>query len=118
GLVLVGAGLLHVAGVTAFISTPVLVGFKAGMGLLIASSQLGKLLGVTFTNEGFLRNIRTAMRQLDTANGRTVLLALGTVVLLLALRRLVPAVPGPLVAVAVGIGAQIAFDVHAHGVAL
>jgi SulP family sulfate permease len=118
GLVLAGAGLLRIAGVTAFISTPVLVGFKAGMGLLIASTQLGKVLGVPFTNEGFLRNIREAVRQLDDAHGRTVLLAFGTVLLLLALRRFVPGVPGPLVAVSVGIFAQVAFDVHAHGVAL
>ena len=118
GIVLVVAGALRLGGVTAFISTPVLVGFKAGMGLLIASSQLGKLLGVPFSNEGFLRNIRQAVRQLDSASGRTIVLSILTVVVLLGLRRFAPSVPGALVGVAIGIAAQILFVVEAHGVSL
>lgn len=46
GLLLGGAGLLPLGFLADFISAPVLAGFKAGTGLLIAAGQLGKLLGV------------------------------------------------------------------------
>src|SRR5215203_5869129 len=43
---LAAAGLLRLGFLADFISSPVLAGFKAGMGLVIAASQLGKVLGV------------------------------------------------------------------------
>jgi SulP family sulfate permease len=50
---LAAAGLLRLGFLAEFISAPVLAGFKAGMGLVIAASQLGKVLGVPVEGESF-----------------------------------------------------------------
>jgi MFS superfamily sulfate permease-like transporter len=102
--VLLGAaGLLRLGFLADFISSPVLAGFKAGMGLVIAASQLGKVLGVNVTGDHFFAQVWSALTQLGEANPATVALALGSLAVLLALRRWARAVPGPLVVVVAGI---------------
>src|SRR5918994_5937365 len=46
GILLLAAGVLRLGFMADFIPAPVLAGFKAGTGLLIAAGQLGKILGV------------------------------------------------------------------------
>jgi SulP family sulfate permease len=47
GVLLIGASVFKLGFIADFISQPVLAGFKAGTGLLIAVGQLGKVLGST-----------------------------------------------------------------------
>jgi MFS superfamily sulfate permease-like transporter len=77
GGLLAAAGLLRLGFLADFISSPVLAGFKAGMGLVIAASQLGKVLGVPVEGDGFFATVWSALRQLGDANPATVALALG-----------------------------------------
>ena len=118
GLILILAGALRLGFLTNFISVPIMVGFKAGMGLMIASSQLAKLLGVPSGGGGFLQNIVSAVAQLGEANRATVLMSLVTILPLFVLQRRVPRVPAALVGVALGIGAAAAFGLDARGVEL
>ena len=118
GAILVAAGLLRLGFLADFISAPVLAGFKTGMGLVIAASQLGKVLGVPDQGHSFFGDIWSAVRQLGDANPATVALALGALAVLLALRRWAPMVPGPLLVVALGIALVSLADLEAHGVAL
>jgi SulP family sulfate permease len=118
GLLLAAAGLLRLGFLADFISSPVLAGFKAGMGLVIAASQLGKVLGVPVESGSFLTQVRSALAQLGEANPATVALALGGLAVLLALRRWAPKVPGPLVVVAIGIALVASTDLEGRGVAL
>ena len=53
GAALVAASLLKLGFVANFISTPVLTGFKAGIGLVIVLDQVPKLLGIHFTKHSF-----------------------------------------------------------------
>src|SRR3954468_24242118 len=53
GALLVLARLLRLGFVADFISTPVLTGFKAGIGLVILLDQAPKLLGVHVVKSGF-----------------------------------------------------------------
>jgi sulfate permease, SulP family len=115
---LVAGGLLRVGFLAEFISSPVLAGFKAGMGLVIAASQLGKVLGVPVEGGNFFAQVWSALRQLGEANPATVALALGSLAVLLALRRWAPAVPGPLVLVVLGIILIELTDLASRGVAL
>jgi SulP family sulfate permease len=101
-----------------FISLPVLAGFKVGTGLVIAASQLGKVLGVPVTGDNFFEKTWSALTQLDDANRATVGLAAATIGGLLVLREFVPRVPGPLVGVVLGILAVRAFDLVDDGVAV
>ena len=103
GGILAIAGLLRMGFLADFISSPVLAGFKAGMGLVIAASQLGKVLGVPVEGDTFFAKVWSALGQLGDANAATVALALGGLAVLLALRRWAPMVPGLLVVVVLGI---------------
>jgi sulfate permease, SulP family len=118
GGILVAAGLLRLGFLADFISSPVLAGFKAGMGLVIAASQLGKVLGVPVEGDGFFAKVWSALRQLGDANPATVVLALGGLAVLLALRRWAPKVPGPLVVAVAGIAVAALTDLEGRGVAL
>src|SRR4051794_16089991 len=57
GAVLVLASLLRLGFIANFISEPVLIGFKAGIALVIVLDQLPKLLGVHFPKGTFLHNL-------------------------------------------------------------
>jgi sulfate permease, SulP family len=118
GGMLVAGGLLRLGFLADFISSPVLAGFKAGMGLVIAASQLGKVLGVPVEGDGFFAKVWSALRQLGDANPATVALALGGLAVLLALRRWAPKVPGPLVVAVAGIALVALTDLEDRGVAL
>jgi sulfate permease, SulP family len=118
GGILAVAGLLRLGNLADFISTPVLAGFKAGMGLVIAASQLGKVLGVPVEGDDFFAKVWSALQQLGDADPATVTLALGALAVLLALRRWAPMVPGPLVVVVLGIALVSLTDLGQRGVAL
>jgi SulP family sulfate permease len=115
---LLAAGLLRLGFLADFISSPVLAGFKAGMGLVIAASQLGKVLGVPVEGQEFFAKVWSALRQLGDANPATVALTLGGLAVLLALRRWTPKVPGPLVVAVAGIALVALTDLEGRGVAL
>jgi SulP family sulfate permease len=118
GVVLLAAGLLRLGFVADFISDSTLAGFKAGMGLVVIVDQLGRVLGVTVTGDNFFEKAWSALRQLPDASATTVALAVTSIVALLLLARLAPALPASLLVVAAGIGAVALLNLDQHGVAL
>ncbi len=118
GILLALLGLLRLGFLANFISLPTLTGFKFGMGLLIASSQLGKLLGIPFESSGFLRNIFSALQQWQDISLPTLVVSLTTVAMMLALARWAPRLPAALVAVVLGIVVMALTNLEARGVAL
>ena len=118
GAILLVAGVLKLGFLADFISAPVLAGFKIGTALVIMTGQLGKLLGVPIEGDSSIAKVRSAISQLDAANGATVVLAGATIIGLLALRRFAPRIPGALVAFAGGIVAVAVLDLSSEGVEL
>lgn len=118
GTTMVLAGLLRLGFLAEFISQPVLVGFKTGAGLFIASGQIGKILGVAVPGGDFFEQLANAILRLPAAHPATVALGVGSIALLLAIRRWAPRVPGPLVVVVLGIAAAQALGLAARGVAV
>jgi len=57
GAILILASVLRLGFVANFISEPVLVGFKAGIGLVIVLGQVPKILGIHFAKGSFFHNI-------------------------------------------------------------
>jgi len=104
GLINVGASLTKLGFVADLISKPVRVGYLAGLAITIFVGQLPKLFGFSVVGDGLLREADAFLDGL----GQTNLWALGIgvfcLVIILALRRWKPRVPGILVAVAVAIG--------------
>ncbi len=120
GLILVAARVLRLGAIIENISEATMSGIKAGVGLTVAASQLPKLLGVPGDPDatGFFHVLNGVLRQVGDANGATVVLSIVSRRALLAMGRLVPRVPGPLIVVAAGI-ALIAFTgLRDRGVAL
>ena len=87
GAAMLLAGLLRLGFLAEFISQPVLVGFKTGAGLFIASGQLGKILGVSVPSGDFFEQVAGAVARAPAAHLPTLVLGLGSIALLLALRR-------------------------------
>jgi MFS superfamily sulfate permease-like transporter len=82
-----GAGVLRLGFMADFISSPVLAGFKAGVGLLIAAGQLGKVLGVPQEGDSFFARIGSVLSQLGDISWPTFALAAVSIAILLAFRR-------------------------------
>jgi high affinity sulfate transporter 1 len=119
GVILLVAGAFNLGFLADFISLPVLAGFKAGTGLLIISGQLGKALGIEQSGDNFFQKTWSAITHLQDADGRTTLLAVLTLALLVAIKLWAPrAFPGALVAVALGIVLSRMLDLEEKGVAV
>jgi sulfate permease, SulP family len=116
GLLLMIASLLRLGFVADFISEPVLVGFKAGIAVVIFIDQLPKLIGVHFAKGEFFYNVLRILEGLPRTSTTTALVAAIALVALIVLRRFVPRVPAPLVVVICAVAASKLLDLHAHGV--
>ena len=116
GALLIGASMLRLGFVASFISTPVLTGFKAGIGLVIVLDQLPKLFGIHITKAGFFRDILSIVQHIPETS--LITLAIGVVALLalLVMERIKPHSPAPLVVVAAGIAVSWLFGLSALGV--
>jgi SulP family sulfate permease len=104
--------------VSEFLSRPILTGYVFGSGIIIVVSQLESLFGLDIDTDLFTTDIGAVVRNLGDAHGLTTVIGLSTVVLVLALRRFLPQVPAPLVAVVLGILLVAIFDLDEEGVAV
>ena len=116
GVVLVLAALLRLGFVANFISEPVLIGFKAGIGLVIVLDQVPKLLGIHFPKGTFFHNVLAIIRGLPDASVATVAVGAAMVLILVSIEHWFPRAPAPLVAVGSGIAGVSLFGLQAFGV--
>jgi high affinity sulfate transporter 1 len=103
GAILVLASLLRLGFVANFISEPVLVGFKAGIGLVIVFDQVPKILGIHFARGTFIQNLLSLFNAVPSTSPTTLLLGIVMIALLVGFERFAPRAPAPLIAVAIGI---------------
>ncbi len=118
GLLLILAGILRLGFLANFISTPVLAGFKAGIGVVILVGQIGKALGFSVPKGGFVETVLETIRGLDEANGAAILIALLVLAILVLLPRFNRSLPAALVAVAAAIMAAFMLNRAGAGVKL
>lgn len=105
GVLLLAARILRLGAVVENINQATIIGLKVGVGLTVAAAQLPKLLGVADDPHatGFFHLIWSALKQFGQVNASTVALSVASIVILLAMSRYLPAIPGPLVVVTLGI---------------
>ena len=115
---LVLASLLRLGFIADFISEPVLVGFKAGIGVVIVLDQVPKILGIHFPRGSFFLNVVAIARGVPEASLITVAVGMATIALLVGIERFLPRVPAPLIAVAAGIIGAHVLGLHTHGLEL
>jgi SulP family sulfate permease len=118
GVFLILASLLRLGFLADFISLPVLTGFKAGIGVVIFVSQLGKVLGLSIPSGSILHTLGSILINVDQINWPTVVLAAFTLAILIILPRFVPRIPAALVAVVFGIVLSALFDLTQLGISL
>ena len=118
GAILVAASVLRLGFVANFISEPVLVGFKAGIGVVIVLDQVPKLLGVHVPKLPFFRKLVATAAHVPDASAATLAVAVFTIVVLVVLERFARRVPAPLVAVAAGIAGAAFLGLKERGVEL
>jgi len=115
---LVLASLLRLGFIADFISEPVLVGFKAGIGVVIVLDQVSKILGIHFPRGPFFHNVVAIARGIPEASLTTLAVGLAMIAILVGIERLFPRASAPLIAVAAGIIGVRILGLHAHGVEL
>jgi len=118
GAMLVLASILRLGFVANFISEPVLIGFKAGIGVVIVLDQVPKILGVHFARGTFVQNLFSTVHGIPKTSLATLAVGILMILLLVAMEHFVPKAPAPLLAVAAGIAGAYFLNLHAHGVEL
>jgi len=118
GAILLIARLMRLGFVANFISTPVLTGFKAGIGLVIVLDQVPKLLGIHITKQGFFADALSISQHLPDTSLITLAVAVATFAVLIGMEKLWPHSPAPLVAVGGSIAASWFFGLKAAGVSV
>src|SRR5215510_5188706 len=116
GVLLLLASALRLGFIADFISTPVLTGFKAGIGFVIVLDQVPKLLGIHISKQGFFRDIVSVAQHVPETSLLTLAIAVATLLLLAGMERRWPHSPAPLVAVGGGIAVSWIVGLQALGV--
>ncbi len=96
GAALVLACLLRLGFLANFISEPVLVGFRAGIGVVIVVDQVPKILGIHFPRGTFVQNVLSSVHNLPKTSLATLIVGLTVIVILLGMERFMPKLPAPL----------------------
>lgn len=102
GLILLVAGFFRAGNLIRLIPEPVINGFTIGIAVIIATSQLNDLFGLTVTEAPaeFLAKLEVLWAARPTFSTASALIGVGTMVLIVLLRKAAPKFPGLIVAVA------------------
>lgn len=100
GVILVVMGFARLGQLIQFIPYPVVAGFTAGIGVVIASIQIKDLLGLELAQnpEHFSERLLLIARALPSANWADLVIGLFTLLVLVGWPRIAPKIPAPLVA--------------------
>ena len=107
GAVMFAGGMARFGFVTELLSMPVRLGYLMGIAVTVIVAQLPKLFGFSVETENFLRGVRDFVAGLDETNATALVLGVGSMAVILGLRRVAPKVPGVFLAV-VGATAAVA----------
>ena len=118
GALLVVAGVARLGFISEFLAKPVVTGFVFGVAVTIIVGQLPKLLGIPSTSGSVFDQLRAIIEDLPDADPLTLAVGAASLLLILVLRRVDRRIPGPLVALVLGIAAVAAFQLADRGVAV
>jgi high affinity sulfate transporter 1 len=118
GLVCVIAGLFRLGFLADFLGKPVLVGFMNGIAISIVLGQIGKIFGFSIESGRILPRLVEFVSKLSQTHLPTLAIGATTFVTMLGLRRFLPRLPAPLIAVVVAVVLVKAFNLDHTGVAV
>jgi high affinity sulfate transporter 1 len=116
GLLFVLAGMARFGFVTDLLSKPIRYGYLNGIALTVLAGQLPKVLGFSVSGENLIEEVAGLVRGIlaQQINWFALVIGAACLILILGLKRYLPAVPGVLVAVAAATVAVALFDLGAR----
>src|SRR5271157_3515681 len=117
-LLAASATLTLLVGAMLVLASVLRLGFIAGIGVVIVLDQIPKILGVHFARGTFVQNLLATVQGVPKTSLATLGVGIFMIALLVAMERLSPKAPAPLLAVAAGIAGAYFLNLHAHGVEL
>ena len=118
GLIQFLLGVFKLGVVVNFLSHPVVVGFTNAAAIIIALSQVSKLFGVPMgRSEHFMLDMWGVVKQLGETHIPTLLMGLGAIAIMWAIKKYRPKWPGVLIAVVIttAVSWAIGFEQNAEG---
>jgi high affinity sulfate transporter 1 len=99
GSIMFAGGLARFGFVTELLSTPVRLGYLMGIAVTVIAAQLPKLFGFSVSAENLIPAVRGFVAGVDETNGASLAIGVGSLALIVGLRRVAPRIPGVFVAV-------------------
>jgi SulP family sulfate permease len=118
GAICLLAWLARLGFVADLLSRPVLVGYLAGVAVIMIVGQIRRTTGIPVHGERLVSQLRSVAAGLGDIHWPTAILAAGTLVFLFAIHARFPRLPGPLLAVSLAALAVGAFGLKSHGIAV
>jgi high affinity sulfate transporter 1 len=102
GILMLVLSFMKLGFISDFLSKSVMTGYVFGVALLIAMSQLPKVFGVPGGSGTFFQQLGQFILNLPNTNPHALALGVGTIALILIIKRYKPLVPGALIALVLG----------------
>src|SRR6266576_1106500 len=116
GLLLLLGARAKIGAVADFLSKPVLVGYMTGAALILMVSQVNKVFGISLKNNDFFPRLGELALKLNQTHWRTLAFGLGLLLLLIAIKRVVPRSPAALFVCIVAVAVSFAFHLDRYGI--
>ena len=100
------------------LSKPILIGYMAGVAVIMMTGQLGKISGMKIEANAAFGQVGEFFSKLPEIHQPTLILAISVLVFLFAIQRRFPNAPGPLLAVLLATAAVAIFKLDGRGVAV
>ena len=116
GVILVVAGIAKLGFISDFLTKSVVTGFIIGLAITIIVGQIPKILGVPSLTGSLPEQVVQLVGYIPETNPYTLAVGLSALLLILVLRRISRKIPGPLIALVLGIVAVSVLGLEAYGV--
>ncbi|WP_448604601.1 SulP family inorganic anion transporter [Thermoleptolyngbya sp.] len=118
GLVCIVGSIARLGFLANLLSKPILIGYMAGVALIMIGGQLGKISGVAIASNNVFGQFGEFLRQLDQIHPPTFLLSLLVLAFLFGVQRRWRTAPGPLLAVLLATTAVALLGLDRQGIAV
>jgi MFS superfamily sulfate permease-like transporter len=116
GIIVMAIGLLKLGWLADFLSLPIVAGFMAGIGVIIITHQLPRVLGVASGGESFISRLQWISHQFGHVSTWSIVIALGTLVVMVIGEKLNAKLPWALAGVLVATIITATASLASHGV--
>jgi high affinity sulfate transporter 1 len=118
GLVCLAGYIAKLGFLADLLSKPVLIGYMAGIALIMIGGQIGKIAKIEIEADAFFGQISEFVSKLQLAHIPTLILGIAVLIFLFVLQRRLPTAPIPLIAVLLSTAAVAIFNLNDRGVAV